>query len=118
MSEQINLNKTFQDVSYISHLILESDSDKLSNVVQAEGYDIKNVTLSITLNGVFVRSEELESILKNWVDRMTEQRLKEMKVLENEIARLQTEEGLLDHARVGSEMDMCYKMIDKIDWNE
>lgn len=69
-----DLRTEFRKPSYLSHLILESDREKLAEAVAQENWDIENVNVRLFLDEVEVRNEQLEPILKDWANRLYKQK--------------------------------------------
>ena len=72
-----NLSQEFRTISYLSHLILKSDKEKLEEAVSQENWDIKNVNVRLFLDDREVRNEKIEPILKDWARRSYEQKIEQ-----------------------------------------
>lgn len=99
MPELINLDLLFngQSPTFLEDLILnQEDVSKLSKVVSDENYDVSKIEVSVTLNGIEVRTETIETLFTDWLDRLHEGDEARLKVLEKEgaIERLAEEKAL------------------------
>lgn len=113
-----NLSQEFRTISYLSHLVLQSDKEKLQEAMSQENWDIKNVNICLFLDDVEVRNEKIEPILKDWARRSYEQKIEqdEKKLQETErwVKAMQDKEALdyeIDK-RVKLKLE---KMIDSLD---
>lgn len=118
MSEIINLRKEFQNLTYLSHLILESDKYVLRKVVESVDYDITKVNIEVSLNGVKIRYDLLEPILKNWTNRLAKEKIelehKKLKDTKEWIVAMKEKESL-EYEIEKRCKEKLQKLIDRLD---
>lgn len=71
-SEKYNFQKNDRP-SYFNHLLLDSERRMLLKVSNQEGYDSTQLEVKLELNGVVVRVEDFNVILKGWGERICNQ---------------------------------------------
>lgn len=113
-----NLSKEFREISYLSHLVLESNKEKLAEAVAQEEWDIENVSIRLFLDEVEVRDEKIEPILRDWTNRMYKQKVdKAEKQLEDtqEWLKVMQDKEELEYEIDKRVKEKLQKMIDSLD---
>lgn len=110
----IDLHKCFDSRSYVSHLILESDRDKLIEVTKLAGYDINSADLVVTLDGVEIRNEDFEEIAKGWVKRILDRKMEEIEKRQDHVDLMHTESYFKEQVNIQAKK-MLERLIDKVD---
>jgi len=113
-----NLSQEFREVTYLSHLILESATDLLEKAVAQENWKLDDVNVRLFLNEVEVRNEKINPILDDWAERSYKQQVeRDKKKLQDtqEWLRAMQDKEALDYEidkRVKIKLE---KMIDSLD---
>tara|TARA_R110002020_G_scaffold467655_2_gene691401 strand:- start:802 stop:1152 length:351 start_codon:yes stop_codon:yes gene_type:complete len=110
MSEKYNANDDLGTPSYFNHLMLEGEVGKLVN---SEGFNPKDLTVELNINGVDVSIKDFNACLKDWGARI------ESEIKEN-LNYLSKEKSVNDNAKalLKEKLGRAYEILSDIENSE
>jgi len=73
MKSDISKHCSTQSPTWLSHIILNAETDAISKLTEKQKFDMKNCDLKITLNGIEFKDEKFEVFLDWVINQYTEQ---------------------------------------------
>jgi hypothetical protein len=116
MKDIINITEEVEELhSWMGHIILDADSELVSKLVSAEGYDSTKIEMSVTLNGIEIRKVDIEKLLKDWVARCSKQFAHSIEQERQKLENENTKEGINSRAITIAKQKL-QDMVDKLEW--
>lgn len=104
MSEKYDLSEG--GMNWFKKLLYGSPTEKIKELTYTDNYRSSDMLVELKINGVDMRVEDFNLVLKDWANNMEEQ-------LVEKLDYIKTEEACKEKAR-----EMFYNAINKLDWDE
>lgn len=73
MAESYNFSENASSSNYFNHLLLDAELKEISKLKESSDFDPKDLTVVLQINGLDVRIEDFNKVLKGWGARIERQ---------------------------------------------